>query len=38
VTTEGLPIKELVFDQAVDGFDIALPSVAFGRDVAMVRA
>jgi len=33
---EGLPIKELVFDEAVNGFDIALPSVTLGRDVTMI--
>jgi NHL repeat len=35
---EGFAIKELIFDQPVDGFDIALPSVTLGRDVGMIRA
>lgn len=34
---ERLAIEKLIFDQAVDRFDIALPSVAFGRDIAMLR-
>ena len=34
--TEGFAIKELVFDEAMNGFDIALPSVALGRDVTML--
>ena len=29
-------IKELVFDEAVDGFDIALPGVALGRNEAVI--
>src|SRR5690242_8543898 len=37
-TGEGLAIKELVFDEAVDGFDIALPGVALGRDVTVSGA
>jgi hypothetical protein len=35
-TGEGLAIQELVLDEAVNGFDITLPSVTFGWDVAMV--
>ena len=35
---EGFAIEELVFDEAVDGFHVALPGEAFGRDVAMVCA
>jgi len=33
---EGFPIKELVLDEAVDRFDIALPGVALGWDRAVV--
>lgn len=29
---EGFQIEKLIFDQAVDGFDIALESVSGGRD------
>ena len=36
-TGEGLAIKELVFDEAINGFDIALPGVTLGRDVTVVR-
>jgi hypothetical protein len=35
---EGLAVKELIFDQAVNGFDIALPGVAFGGYVAVIGA
>ncbi|WCJ58279.1 hypothetical protein NXS98_02475 [Fontisphaera persica] len=35
---EGFAVEEFVFDQAVDGFDVALPGVAFGRDEAVVGA
>ena len=28
-------IEEFIFDEAVDGFDITLPGVTLGRDVAM---
>ena len=31
---EGFAIKELIFDEAMARFDIALPCVALGRDVA----
>ena len=34
--TEGFSVEELIFDQAVDGFDITLPSVALRRDVTVV--
>src|SRR5882672_9226148 len=34
-TGEGFAVEELVLDEAMDGFDIALPGVALGRDVAM---
>ena len=33
---EGFTVEELIFDEAVDGFDITLPGVTFGRDVTMV--
>ena len=33
---ESLAIEELLLDQAVDGFDLALPGVALGRDAAVV--
>jgi hypothetical protein len=32
---EGFPVKELVFHGAMHGFDVALPSVPFGRDVTV---
>ena len=32
---EGFAGEELVFDEAVDGFDIALPGEAVGRNVVM---
>ena len=35
---EGLPIKEFVLDEAVNGFDIALPSVALWGYVTVVGA
>ena len=35
-TGEGLAIKELVLDEAMDRFDITLPGVTLGRDVTMV--
>ena len=34
---EGFQIKELVFDEAVNGFDVTLPGVTFGGDIAVVR-
>src|SRR5688572_21176480 len=37
-STEGFPIEELVLDEAVNRFDIALPGVALGRDVTMLGA
>ena len=37
-TGEGLAVEELIFDEAVDGFDVALPGVALGRDVTVVGA
>ena len=33
---EGLQIKELVFDQAMDGLDIALVGVGRGRDALVL--
>jgi hypothetical protein len=33
---ELLQIEEFVFDQAVDGFDVALPGVALGRNEAVL--
>ena len=35
---EGFAVEELVLDEAVNGFNIALPGVALGWDVAVVRA
>ena len=35
-TGEGLAIKELVFDEAMNGFDITLPGVTLGWDITMV--
>ena len=35
---EGFTIEELIFDEAVNGFDIALPRVGLGWDVMMVTA
>jgi len=35
---EGLAVEELVFHEAMDGFDIALPGVALGRDVTVMGA
>ena len=35
---EGFAVKELIFDEAMDGLDVALPGEAFGRDVAVVGA
>ena len=35
---EGFAIEELVFNEAVDGFDVALPGVVFGWDVTVVGA
>src|SRR5512135_3749067 len=34
---EGFAVEELVFDEAVDGFDVALPGIALGRDITVVR-
>jgi hypothetical protein len=36
LATEGFAVKELVFDGAVDRFDIALSGVTLGRDVTVV--
>ena len=36
VISESFAVEKLVFDQAMDRFHVALPSVTFGRDVAMV--
>jgi hypothetical protein len=36
--TEGFPIKGLIFNETVDGFDIALSGVTLGRDVAAPTA
>ena len=33
---EGFAVEELVFHEAMDGFDIALPVVALGRDVTVI--
>lgn len=35
--TEGFSVEELIFDEAVDGFDVALPGKALGWDVTVVR-
>ena len=35
-TAEGFQIKELIFDEAVNGFDVTLPGVSIGRVVAML--
>ena len=35
---EGFQVKELVFDEAMDGFDIGLVSVGGGWDALMLRA
>ncbi|MGH9453580.1 MAG: hypothetical protein ACRD2O_06375 [Terriglobia bacterium] len=37
-TGKGFQIKELVFDEAMDGLDIGLVSVGGGRDAFMLRA
>jgi len=37
-TAEALAVEELILDQPMHGFDIALPSVGFGRDIAMIAA
>ena len=33
---EGFTVEELVFDETMDGFDVALPGIAFRRDVTVV--
>jgi len=35
---EGFPVGELIFDEAVNGLDIALPGVGFDRDVVVSGA
>jgi hypothetical protein len=32
---EGFPVKELILLEAVDGFDVALPSIGFDGDVVV---
>ena len=34
---EGFAVEELVFDEAMDGFDVTLPGVTLGWDVAVIR-
>jgi hypothetical protein len=36
VAGESLAIKELVFDEAMNGCDITLPGVTLGREVTVV--
>ena len=34
---EGFAVEELILDEAMDGFDVALPGIALGRDITVVR-
>jgi hypothetical protein len=33
---EGFTVEELILDEAMDGFDVALPGIAFRRDVTVI--